>query len=181
MVAKHETKKAKRKKKNDELDQLIDDQTRQAESADRRMAESVREESRLQALIEEQYLRLDTRRKAFMDAIRISCRNIFFKLATEFRSLYNNYRDDHFIVRELTRASGIIEKRDGIVNILLIPTMEFQPVTRIIVQKFLARISRQINEHFGAQYMPIRMQLLNEDSNDLNIDQHGLRWISSPS
>ena len=180
LVAKHETKKAKRKKKNDELDQLIDDQTRQAESADRRMAESVREESRLQALIEEQYLRLDTRRKAFMDAIRISCRNIFFKLATEFRSLYNNYRDDHFIVRELTRASGIIEKRDDIVNILLIPTMEFQPVTRIIVQKFLARISRQINEHFGDQYMPIRMQLLNEDSNDLNIDQHGLRWISSP-
>jgi hypothetical protein len=58
--------------------------------------------------------------------------------------------------------------------------MEFQPVTRIIVQKFLARISGQINEHFGAQYMPIRMQLLNEDSNDLNIDQHGLGWISSP-
>jgi hypothetical protein len=180
LVAKHETKKAKRKKKNDELDQLIDDQTRQAESADRHMAESVREESRLQALTEEQYLRLDTRRKAFMDAIRISCRNIFFKLATEFRPLYNNYRDDHFIVRELTRASGIIEKRDNIVNILLIPTMEFQPVTRIIVQKFLARISGQINEHFGAQYMPIRMQLLNEDSNDLNIDQHGLGWISSP-
>jgi len=136
----------------------------------------VREESRLKALIEEQYLRLDTRRKAFMDAIRISCRGIFFKLAMEFRPLYNNYRDDHFIVRELTRASGIIEKRDGIVNILLIPTMEFQPATRIIVLTFLERISRQINDHSGAQYMLIRMQLLNEDSNDndLNIDQQAV-------
>jgi hypothetical protein len=180
LVAKHEANKAKRKKKNDELDQLIDDQTRQAESADRRMAESVRKESRLQALIEEQYLRLDTRRKAFMDAIRISCRNIFFKLAMEFRPLYNNFRDDHFIVRELTRASGIIDKHDGIVNILLIPTMEFQPATRKTVQKLLERISRQINDHFADQYMPISMQLLNEDSNDLNIDQQGLRWISSP-
>jgi hypothetical protein len=180
LVAKHEAKKTKRKKKNDKLDQLIDDKTRQAESADQRMAESVREESRLHALIDEQYLRLDTRRKAFMDAIRISCRNIFFKLAMEFRPLYKNYRDDHLIVRELTRASGIIDKRDGIVNIHLTPTMQFQPATRIIVQKFLEQISRQINEHFGTQYMPIRMQLLNENSNDLNIDQQGLCWISSP-
>jgi hypothetical protein len=180
LVAKHEAKKTKRKKKNDKLDQLIDDKTRQAESADQRMADSVREESRLHALIEEQYLRLDTRRKAFMDAIRISCRNIFFKLAMEFRPLYKNYRDDHLIVRELTRASGIIDKRDGIVNIHLTPTMQFQPATRIIVQKFLEQISRQINEHFGSQYMPIRMQLLNENSNELNIDQQGLCWISSP-
>jgi len=132
---KHEAKKVNRKKKNDELGQLIEEQARQAESADQRMAESVREESRLQALIEEKYLRHDTRPKAFMDATRISCRNIFFKLAMEFRPLYNNYRDDHFIVRELTRASGIIDKRDGIVNILLLPTMEFR---LLAVFQFLA-------------------------------------------
>ncbi len=180
LVAMQEANKAKRSRKNEELDRLIDDQSRQAHCAERRMAESVREESRLQALIDEQYFRLDTRRKAFMDAIRISCRNIFCKLALEFRPLYNNYRDDHFIVRELTRSAGIIQQREGIVDILLMPTMEFQPATRTIVQDFLALISQQINQHFAARYKPIRIQLLNEDSNDLNIDQHGLRWVSSP-
>ena len=72
------------------------------------------------------------------------------------------------------------KRSDGIANILLIPTMEFQPATRRIVQKFLEQISQQINDHFAARFMPIRMQLLNEHSNDLTIDQHGLRWVSSP-
>ncbi|MBA7698563.1 hypothetical protein ES703_107241 [subsurface metagenome] len=44
-----------------------------------------------------------------------------------FRPLYNNYRDDHVILRALTRSLGIIEKRDGVVNIQLLPAMEFQP------------------------------------------------------
>ena len=94
--------------------------------------------------------------------------------------VYDNYRDDHFIVRELTRSSGIIQKRDGIAHILLMPTMEFQPTTRRIVQSFLALISQQINLHFAAGYMPIHIQLIDEDSNDLTLDQHGLRWVSSP-
>jgi len=181
LIAKHKANDAKRSCKKEALDQLINEHTRKLETAEKRMAESVREESRLQALIDEQYLRLDTRRKAFMDAIRISCRNIFCKLALEFRPLYNNYRDDHFIVRELSRSPGIIHKRDGFATILLMPTMQFQPAIRETVQKFLAQMSRQINDHFAGRYMPIRIRLLDEDSNDLEIDQHGLRWVSSPT
>ena len=181
LVAKRGANKTKRAEKNAELDRLIDDQTREVENAEKRMAESAREESRLQALIDEQYLRLDTRRKAFMDAIRISCRNIFCKLAMEFRPLYNNYRDDHFIVRELTRSSGIIHARNGSAHVLLMPAMEFQPATQQIVQTFLARVSQQINDHFGSRSMPIHIQLLDDNSSDLDIDQHGLRWVASPS
>ena len=181
LVAKRGANKTKRAEKKAELDRLIGDQTRAVENAQKRMADSVREESRLQALIDEQYLRLNTRRKAFMDAIRISCRNIFCKLTTEFRPLYNNYRDDHFIVRELTRSSGIIHERNGIAHVLLMPTMQFQPATKQIVQDFLARISRQINHHFKGRSMPVHIQLLDENSNDLDIDQHGLRWVSSPT
>jgi transposase len=180
LVAKQAAHSAKRQKKQADLDRLIDDQDHEVAKAEGRLAESVREESRLQALIDEQYFRLDTRRKAFMDAIRLSCRNIFCKLALEFRPLYNNYRDDHVIVRELTRSAGIIQQREGLAHILLIPTMEFQPATRSIVQDFLARISQQINQHFASRSMPIKIQLLNEESNDLTIDQHGLRWVSSP-
>lgn len=181
LVAKHKENKDKRAEKRAELDQSIDEQRQKVRDADERMGESVRKESRLDALIDEQYLRLDTRRKAFMDAIRISSRNIFCKLAMEFRPLYNNHRDDHFVVRELTRSSGIVYKRDGIAHLLLMPTMQFQPATREIVQAFLAQMSQQINDHFEGRSMPVHIQLLDENSNDLDIDQHGLSWISSPS
>jgi hypothetical protein len=181
LVAKHKANRTDRRRRKQQINQLIDDQTRAVEAVGKRMAESVREESRLEALIDEQYVRLDTRRKAFMDAIRISSRNIFCKLAMAFRPLYNNYRDDHFIVRELTRSSGIIHKRDGMAHVLLMPTMQFQPATRDIVQTFLARMSQRINEHFVGRSMPIHIQLLDENSNDLDIDQHGLSWVSSPS
>ena len=97
------------------------------ENLEKSLMETVRDESRLQALIEAQYFRLDMRRKAFMDAIRLSSRNIFYCLMGIFRPLYNNYRDDHVILRELTQAMGIIEKRDGVINIQLLPAMEFQP------------------------------------------------------
>jgi len=181
LVAKHKANRTKRRSKKQEIHQLIDDQNRAVEAAGKRMAESVHEESRLQALIDEQYVRLDTRRKAFMDTIRISSRNIFCKLAMEFRPLYNNYRDDHFIVRELTRSSGIIHKRDGVAHVMLMPSMQFQPAVRDVVQTFLAKISQQINAHFDGRSMPIHIQILDEDSNDLDIDQGGLKWVSSPS
>lgn len=181
LVAKHKANKDQRAEKKAQLDQTINDQRQKVRDADKRMAESVREESRLEALIEEQYLRLDTKRKAFMDAVRISSRNLFCKLAMEFRPLYNNYRDDHFIVRELTRAAGIIHNRNGMAHLLLMPTMQFQPATREIVQSFLMRMSRQINHHFAGRSMPIHIQLLDEHSNDLDIDQGGLKWVSSPS
>ncbi len=181
LVAKHKANKDTRSQKKAQLEQTIDDQRQKVLDADKRMAQSVREESRLDALIEEQYLRLDTKRKAFMDAVRISSRNIFCKLARQFRPLYNNYRDDHFIVRELTRATGIIHKRNGMAHLLLMPTMQFQPATREIIQSFLAQMSQQINDHFKDRAMPIHIQLLDEDSNDLDIDQDGLRWVSSPS
>ena len=181
LVAKHKVNKGRRAEKKAQLDRTIDDQRQEVRNADKRMAESVRKESRLEALIEEQYLRLDTKRKAFMDAVRISSRNIFCKLAMQFRPLYNNYRDDHFIVRELTRAAGIIHKRNGMAHLLLMPTMQFQPATREIVQSFLTRMSQQINHHFEGRSMPIHIQLLDEDSNDLDIDRGGLGWVSSPS
>ncbi len=181
LMVKHKKNHDKRAEKETETTQRIDEQRRKVRDAEKSMADCVREESRLQALIDEQYFRMDTRRKAFMDAIRISSRNIFAKLAMQFRPLYNNYRDDHFIVRELTRAPGIILEHEGTAQIMLIPAMQFQPAVREVVQSFLAKISQQVNEHFEGRSMPVRIQLLDENSNDLNIDQNGLKWVSAPS
>ena len=38
-----------------------------------------------------------------------------------------------------------------------------------------------INAHFDGRFIPIHIQILDEDSNDLDIDQGGLKWVSSPS
>lgn len=152
------------KGKLQELEVNIREKTVELENFEESLMETVREESRLKALIEEQYFRLDMRRKAFMDAIRLSSRNIFYCLMDIFRPLYNNYRDDHLILRELTRSLGIIEKRDGVINIQLLPAMEFQPKVKQIVSDFLEQMSYRINRYFAGRYLPVRIQLLGDQS-----------------
>ena len=51
LVGKQEANETQRSRKREELDRRIDDQTREVQNAEERMAESVRKESRLQALI----------------------------------------------------------------------------------------------------------------------------------
>jgi len=164
LIAKLEKQEQTDKGKQQELEVNIRAKTVEMENVENSLMETVRDESRLQALIEEQYFRLDMRRKAFMDAIRVSCRNIFYCLMDIFRPLYNNYRDDHVILRELTRSLGIIEKRDGVVTIGLLPAMEFQPKVRQIVSNFLEQMSNLINAHFGGRHLPVRIQLLADQS-----------------
>ena len=164
LIAKLEKEKEAGKGKLQDLEVDIRQKTTEMENLEKNLMETVRDESRLQALIEEQYFRLDMRRKAFMDAIRLSSRNIFYCLMEIFRPLYNNYRDDHVILRELTRSLGIIEKRDGVVNIQLMPTMEFQPKVEQIVSDFLEQMSYRINAYFDGRYLPVRIQLLEDQS-----------------
>lgn len=153
-----------RKEKRQKLDEDILQKSEELQTLQNSLSETVREESRLQALIEEQYVRLDVRRKAFMDAIRLSCRNIFWLLLNLFRPLYNNYRDDHVILRELTRSAGVIEKRENSLAVYLLPTMEFQPATKQIVDSFLREVSVKINSHFSGIHVPVCIQLMDVDT-----------------
>ncbi|MDP8217565.1 MAG: hypothetical protein P9M03_02440 [Candidatus Theseobacter exili] len=74
------------------------------------MSAAVRDESRLDALIEEKYFRIDTVAKSVLDMLRILARNAFYELLTEdFRPLYDNLRDDHVILRTLIKAPGRIK------------------------------------------------------------------------
>ena len=49
-----------------------------------------------------------------MDAIKIMARNIFYKLICSFRPIYNNYREDHKLIREITQAGGIVTIKNNI-------------------------------------------------------------------
>lgn len=79
------------------------------ELAEYNQTQAIKKDSRIQQLLQENYRLLDTRRKSYMDALRINAANIFRNLHADYREIYNNYRDDHHYLRVLTRCSGSIE------------------------------------------------------------------------
>ena len=131
-----------------ELEQQFDVQiaSQQVELAniEERMTQTMRTESRLAALIQEGYLCVDTSRKAVMDMSRLLARNCFYDLLADFRPIYNNYRDDHAMLRLLTEASGSISYQGGCVIIQLWPTRDYPPAEREKVQFFLALMSQKL-------------------------------------
>lgn len=101
--SKNRTAKAVRQLKNE-----IEALDTEAEKLSERLAEAVRKESRLEQLIAGNYQLLDLRRKAYMDALRITAANLFKNLHQSYRAEYDNYRDDHQRLRLMTRCSGFL-------------------------------------------------------------------------
>ena len=130
LIAKQKRLTTNHEKKKNTLNAKISKLTGILEKVKQDLLETKEKVSRLAQLEKEGYHRLDTRRKAFYDAIRISCRNIFFTLLGDFRPRYNNYRDDHVLLRELTRSTGVLIKRKNCLDIYLKPAMHFQPKTK---------------------------------------------------
>ena len=173
LVGKRIKEEEKGKEKQRELEVQIRQKNEELKKIENELADTVGKESRLQALIEEQYMRLDTRKKAYMDTIRISCRNIFYGLLEVFRPMYDNYRDDHVVLRELTRSMGIVKKRDGQVIIELLPAMEFTPKVGRIVREFLQRMSERINRQFAGRHLPVQIRLIGNQSEILGAREAG--------
>ena len=164
------TKKTRLKKKRDKnknnrakatqmLRTIIKEQTLEIIEIDLALDSLYRTESRTERLIDENHVRLDFRRKAYMDALRIISRNIFYKNAREFRTQYNNHRDDHVILRHLTHSAGIISKSENKIEIALIPSMDILPKSKKIVDEYLRSVNREIREArpFAAHEIEIKL------------------------
>jgi len=112
------------------------------------MAESMRGMERKcgkeEKLAEEGAQKLYTAPKQYMDIVRITARNIFFSLFRNFRPIYDNFRNDHAILRELTRAPGFVSCKDGMTTVLLHPAFTVQPKVRGRLQLFLDKTSDDI-------------------------------------
>jgi hypothetical protein len=93
------------KAETEELDRSI-------EPLEQRLCEALRRQSKLQFLAEEDYQILDPRKKAVMDGLRISAANIFRNVQEQFRAIYNNFRDDHMLLRMISRCSGSVIRTD---------------------------------------------------------------------
>jgi len=61
-----------------------------------------------------------------------------------FRQLYDNYRDDHVILRNLSRADGFVYFGRNTVEVILCPTMQYQPQIRCHIEAMLEQLNAQI-------------------------------------
>ena len=130
----HPGKNAQRPERMAELD-------RQHEHIEQQLAETEKEASRLDTLIEQDYVRLDTRSKKLMDLLKLIARNAFYDALEPFKTLYDNYRDDHALFRDLTQAHGMLLERGEEVHVLLCPTTHYAPKMARTVNEFLDHLN----------------------------------------
>ena len=76
-----------------------------------------------------------------MDAVKILARNIFYQTLEPLRQTYDNYRDDHAVFRNLTRAPGWIVFGNDSVRITLYPTMQYPSQLRRTINDFLQHLN----------------------------------------
>lgn len=129
---------------------------------EQRLCAAVREQSRLRLLIDNNYRMLNTRCKAMLDALRITASNMFAELLRTFRPIYNNYRNDHAMLRNLTRADGFLCCQNGCITLRLWLKGRFQARQLTAFRTFLAEMTDSINEHFALCAPPVRIALLEQ-------------------
>jgi hypothetical protein len=98
--------------------QIADTEAR-LEPLEASLCSAIRTQSRRQLLIDGDYRLLDTRRKSILDALRVTAANTFRNVQERYRAICDNFRDDHDLVRLLSRCSGIVEQTDRDVTITL--------------------------------------------------------------
>ena len=115
--------------------------TLQDEDITQRIEQTQKEVSRMEYLMNENYRRLDVSRKKIMDALKLIARNTFYNDLQPFKEKYNNYRDDHTLFRNLTRADGVMIACEDQVEVQLFPSAHYPPALRNIVDELLDRIN----------------------------------------
>jgi hypothetical protein len=106
-----------------------------------KLKQTQKEVSRLEYLIAEKYRRLDVSSKKLMDALKLIARNTFYQSLQPFREAYNNYRDDHTLFRNLTRADGVMITCEDQVEVQMFPTAYYPPALRNIVDGLFEKLN----------------------------------------
>jgi hypothetical protein len=83
------------------------------------------QESRLEAMIQADMVKMDGQCKRLMDVLRITVRNLFYQALQPFKKAYDNYRDDHDYFRQLTQSPGVLEVRAQEIVVHLMPRTNY--------------------------------------------------------
>ena len=105
-----------------------------------------RTESRIQKLIDEEYVRLRMRSKPLADAVRITARNVFIQPLRIFRGIWQNRRNDHVVLRAITRSAGLVIPHSDKLEIVLYPQLDLQPAEWCKVYRLLEICEQRIRE-----------------------------------
>jgi hypothetical protein len=133
---------------------------RQHQEIREKLAQTEKTVSRLEALIEQNYHRLNTANKRVLDALKILARNAFYQALQPFKKMYDNFRDDHALFRNLTRADGLLlQQPNGCLEVQLFPTAHYPPALRHIVEKFFDQINAKEPRMPDRSGRPIRFKL----------------------
>lgn len=130
-------------KANAKRDENIKELTLELKEIKKLRDNTEKEESRLQAAIKGNFYKLNVSQKSVMDSIKILTRNMFYVMLEPFKQLYDNYRDDHVLFRNLTRAHGCIRLGERYVDVTLFPTAHYQPKVRRIIETVLNKINEE--------------------------------------
>jgi hypothetical protein len=141
----------------DEHSQALALQCRELENL---LERAIRKQSRLTLLIDNHYKFHDTRVKAMFDALRLTAFNMFANLIETFRPLYNNNRNDHKIVRLLTRADGFLKNSQDHTTLTLWLKGHYQKKQLEVIRSFIEIVQQNINIHFGESIKKINIELL---------------------
>ncbi len=83
------------------------------------------QESRLEAMIQADMVKMEGQCKRLLDVLRITVRNLFYQALQPFKKAYDNYRDDHDYFRKLTQSPGVMEARAQEIVIHLMPRTNY--------------------------------------------------------
>lgn len=142
------------------LDTIIRPLKQQCAELETRLDAGIRSQSRLQLLIDNHYRLLDSRCKATLDALRIAASNMFAALLARFRPIYGNHRNDHVMLRQLTRADGFIQRDGRTVQVRLWLRGRFQDWQTRAFRQFLAEVGEDLSQLFRKTEGRVRVTLL---------------------
>lgn len=132
-----------KKKNNAKRKAQIEEWTKELAEIEEQLKTTEKEMSRLDFLIEQNMVRLDMHNKQLMDVLKIIARNAFYKMLQPFKEMYNNYRDDHVLFRNLTRSNGLVRDQGNTVEAILLPTPHYPRKIRTIVERLLEDINAE--------------------------------------
>jgi hypothetical protein len=128
-----------------------------------------REVSRIDQLVAQDMVRLDTGNKTLMDAIKITARNLFYRAFAPFKAAYNNYRDDHDYFRELSQSAGVLRWTGADIEVHLVPTVNYAPKLRKIIDRLLQDLNASAPQLPDGSDRKLRLRLTRKEQIEVRV------------
>jgi len=182
---KHKRTKAKIQKLQDLLSclgQQITEKTLCLEHLDTDLETTLRKQSRIKILVKDGYQRPNIRKKSMMDALRIVAHNMFQNMINIFRPIYGNYRNDHVMMRALTRTDGFIWRSDRVIYIRFWLRGRQQQHTKERIHQFVKHMENFINAHFRERADTVNIGIVSTTKEIFSINNnHGVQVVTPSS